>query len=172
MGKLIKIVTSGTGIEKASKTLVDKKISDVISVSYTEMLLTKSGNSKYLNDDYLDELDPKKDKNLLDFLKNIKSKDEYQKSLDYAPDINFFKLSLPDSHRSLIHSELDDDDLTGWSKILSDVNKNKNIIKSIIRGLWGKASIKDDILNTLSISNSIERDVKVVQNQFLGFYCQ
>jgi hypothetical protein len=163
MGKLVKIVTSGTGIEKAAKSLMNKKISDVISVSYTEMLLTKSGNSKYLTDEYLDELDPVKNKRLLEFLKNIKSKDEYKKSLEYAPGINFFKLVLPDSHRNLIHSELDDEDLTGWSKILSDINKNQNIIKSIIKGLWGKASVKDDILNTLSISNAIDRQPKVVQ---------
>lgn len=161
--KQVKIVTSGTGIEKASKSLMDKKISDVISVSYTEMLLTKSGYSKYLTDEYLDELDPQKNKRLLEFLKNIKSKDECKKSLEYAPGINFFKLVLPESHRDLIHSELDDEDLTGWSKILSDVNKNQNIIKSIISGLWGKAGIKDDILNTLAISGAIERQPKVVQ---------
>jgi len=163
MSKFIKIVTSGTGIEKASKSLVDQKISDVISVSYTEMLLTKSGNTKYLNDEYLDELDPRKNKNLINFLKSIDSKDNCKKSLEYAPGINFFKLVLPEKHRKLIHSELEDDDLTGWSKILSDVNKNQNIIKSIIDGLWGKAGIKDDILNTLSISNAIEKQAKVVQ---------
>jgi len=163
MGKFVKIVTSGTGIEKASKSLMNKKISDVISVSYTEMLLTKSGNSKYLSDEYLDELDPSKNRRLFEFLKNIKSKDDCKRSLDYAPGINFFKLVLPDSHRNLIHSELDDEDLTGWSKILSDVDKNQNIIKSIIKGLWGKAGVKDDILNTLSISNAIERQPKVVQ---------
>ncbi len=162
-GKQVKIVTSGTGIEKASKLLMDKKISYVISVSYTEMLLTKSGYSKYLTDEYLDELDPRKNKRLLEFLKNIKSKDDCKNSLEYAPGINFFKLVLPDSHRDLIHSELDDEDLTGWSKILSDVNKNQNIIKAIISGLWGKAGIKDDILNTLAISGAIERQPKVVQ---------
>lgn len=161
--KEVKILTSGTGIEKASRPLLNKKVSDVISVSYTEMLLTKSGYSKYLTDEYLDELDPQKNKRLLEFLKNIKSKDECKKSLEYAPGINFFKLVLPDSHRDLIHSELDDEDLTGWSKILSDVNKNQNIIKAIISGLWGKAGIKDDILNTLAISGAIERQPKVVQ---------
>lgn len=161
--KQVRIITSGTGIEKASKSLMDKKVSDVISVSYTEMLLTKSGNSKYLTDEYLDELDPVKNKRLLEFLKGIKSKDLAMKSLEYAPGINFFKLALPDSHRNMIHSELDDDDLTGWSKILSDVGKNQNVIKPIIKGLWGNAVIKDDILNTLSISNAIGRQPKVVQ---------
>lgn len=161
--KQVKIVTSGTGIEKASKSLIDKKISDVISVSYTEMLLTKSGYSKYLTDEYLDELDPQKNKRLLEFLKNTKSKDECKKSLEYAPGINFFKLVLPDSHRNMVHDTFDDEDLTGWSKILSDVNKNQNIIKAIISGLWGRAGGKDDILNTLAISGAIERQPKVVQ---------
>lgn len=161
--KKIKVVTSGTGIEKASKSLINNKISDVISVSYTEMLLTKSGHSKYFTDEYLDELDPIKNKHLLGFLKNINSKEDYKKSLAYAPGINFFKLVLPKTHRNLIHAELDGDDLTGWSKILSDVNKNQNMIKSIISGLWGKAGVKDDILNTLSISNAIGRQPKVVQ---------
>lgn len=161
--KQVRIITSGTGIEKASKSLIDKKVSDIISVSYTEMLLTKSGNSKYLTDEYLDELDPIKNKRLLEFLKGIKSKDDVKNSLDYAPGINFFKLILPDSHRNAIHSELDDEDLTGWSKILSDVFKNQNVIKSIIKGLWGKAGFKDDILNTLSISNAIRRQPRVVQ---------
>jgi hypothetical protein len=160
--KQVKIVTSGTGIEKASRSLMRKKISEVVCIPYTEMQLTKSGNSKYFTQEYLDELDPVRNRRELEFLKGI-DKDAMQKSLEYAPGINFFKLSLPESHRSLIHSELDDEDLTGWSKILSDVGKNQNIIKSIVKGLWGIAGIKDRILDTLSISNAICRPVKVVQ---------
>ena len=161
--KQVKIVTSGTGIEKASKSL--KKISDVVSISYTEMQLTKSGYSKYFTDEYLDELDPVKDRNQLKYLSSLTKEDKEKAiaSLQYAPGINFFKLVLPKSHRDMIHKTFDDEDLTGWSKILSDVNKNQNIIKSIVSGLWGKAGGKDDILNTLAISGAIERQPKVVQ---------
>jgi len=162
--KSVKIVTSGTGIERASRSLINQTISDVISVSYTEMLLSKYGNSKYFSDEYIDELDPVKNRRVLEFLKSVQSdKENWSKSLSYAPGINFFKLVLPEKHRDLIHSELQDEDLTGWSKILSDVNKNQNIIKSIIKGLWGKAGIKDSVLNTLAISNVIQKDPKVVQ---------
>jgi len=158
----VKIVTSGTGIERASKSLINKKISDVISVSYTEMLLSKFGNSKYFNDEYLRDLDTVKNKRVIEYLTNV-DKSLAMKSLEYAPNINFYKLVLPNSHRNLIHKELMDEDLTGWSKILSDVNKNQAIIKSIINGLWGMAGIKDSALNSLSISSAIGRDQKVVQ---------
>ena len=160
--KQIKIITSGTGIEKASRSLLNKNISDVISISYTEMLLTKSGHSKYMTDEFLDELDPIKNRRLLYFLR-AQNNQVWKKSLEYAPGINFFKLVLPETHRNLLHTTLSEDDLTGWSKLLSDVDKNRNTIKSVIAGLWGKAGFKDDILNTLSISNAIEREPKVVQ---------
>ena len=164
MRKLTTIVTSGTGIEKASKSFLNKNISDVISTSYTEMLMSKSGNTKYFSDEYLDELDPIKNKRLYDFIKSsLRQKESLRKTLGYIPDVNFFKLVLPKSHRDLIHSEVSDEDLTGWSKMLSDVSKNQNILKSIIKGLWGNAGIKDDILNSLSISNAIHREPKVVQ---------
>jgi hypothetical protein len=161
-GEGIKIVTSGTGIERASKSLMNKKISDVISVSYTEMLLSKSGNSKYFNDEYLRDLDPVRNRRVIEYLTSV-DKSLAMKSLLYAPGINFFKLVLPKSHRDMIHSLIDDEDLTAWSKILSDVNKNQAIIKSIINGLWGIAGIKDSALNTLAISSAIGRDPKVVQ---------
>ena len=162
--KNVKIVTSGTGIERASRSLINQSISDVVSISYTEMLLSKSGNSKYFDQEYIDDLDPQKNKRVVEFLKRAQYNREYWSgSLCFAPDINFFKLVLPQKHRDLIHSQVEDEDLTGWSKILSDVNKNRNILKSIISGLWGVAGIRDSVLNTLSISNCIERDPRVVQ---------
>jgi hypothetical protein len=115
-----------------------------------------------MTDEFLDELDPIKNRRLLDFLR-AKNNGVWKKSLEYAPGINFFKLVLPETHRNLLHATLSEDDLTGWSKLLSDVDKNRNTIKSVIAGLWGKAGFKDDILNTLSISNAIEREPKVVQ---------
>lgn len=158
----LKIVTSGTGIDRAASSFKNKNVSDVVSISYTEMLLSKSGNSKYFNDEYLRDLDPVKNRRVVEYLTSVNKLDA-MKSLEYAPGINFFKLVLPQSHRNSIHSLLSDEDLTGWSKILSDVNKNRVIIKSIIQGLFGKATIKDDILNTLSIHNAIEKEAKVVQ---------
>jgi hypothetical protein len=88
--KRIKIVTSGTGIERASKSLMDEKISDVISISYTEMLLSKSGNSKYFDDEYFMDLNPVKNRRVIDYLKST-DKSQSMKSLEYAPDINFYK---------------------------------------------------------------------------------
>jgi hypothetical protein len=155
----IKLITSGTGIDKASKIFIDEKIDDILSVSYTEMLLTKKGESKYFLDEYLDEL-TKDDKLVFDFLKEVqKDKTTWMNTLAYAPDVNFFKLTLPESHRIEIEKNLDED-LTGWNKLLSDVNKNINILKLIINGLWGKS--KNVSLDSLAISNAIKKDPKVV----------
>lgn len=157
----MKIVTSGTGISRASSIFLNEEINDVLSISYTEMLLSKRGETKYLLEEYIDELD---DSNSLvkDFLKGLRNNHNYWMStLDYAPDINFFKLVLPEKHRQEIESLNLDEDLTGWSKLLSDVTKNTNIIKPIINGLWGKS--KNVSLDTLAISNAIGYDPKVVQ---------
>lgn len=156
----LKIVTSGTGISKASKIFMDQIINDVVSISYTEMLLTKNGESKYFLDEYRDELVG--NVNLLSYLKSI-DKESCKKTLNYIPDVNFWKLSFPERHKDLIHSEIDEDDLTGWGKILSDVAKNSSMLKATINGLWGKAGIKLDILNTLAISNVIGKEPRVVQ---------
>jgi hypothetical protein len=153
----MKIITSGTGIEKASHIFMDQEINDVVSVSYTEMLLTKRGESKFFLEEYLDEISP--NSKLYEFLKT--SKKDWSNTLSYAPDINFFKLVLPEKHRQEIESSNLDEDLTGWNKLLSDVNKNINIIKPIINGLWGKS--KNVSLDTLAISNAIGYDPKVVQ---------
>jgi hypothetical protein len=162
MSKLVKIVTSGTGIERASKSLINQHIDDVISVSYTEMLLCKKGESKYFLEEYLDELDPVKNKLEIEYLKNaIKEKELHKSSLEYAPDVNFFKLVLPSKHRIKIEENNDKNDLTGWSKLLSDVKKNINIINPIIKGLWGRSG--DILLDTLAISNAIDNEPKVVQ---------
>lgn len=155
----LKIVTSGTGINKAANIFLDQEVDEVISISYTEMLLTKKGESKYFLEEYLDELNAGQ---LRDFIKSAqKDVKTWTDTLSYAPDINFFKLVLPKSHREEIESNNIDDDLTGWNKLLSDVNKNINIIKPIIKGLWGVS--KNPTLDTLAISNTIDRDPKVVQ---------
>jgi hypothetical protein len=165
MGKLVKIVTSGTGMDKAVRPLVDQKISDVVAVTYTEMLLCKNGLSKYFDENFIDELDPVKNKRVYEFISSIDAvkRESMSKSVSHVPDIDFFKLVLPDSHRDLIHSELKDEDLTGWSKILSDVNKNQSIIKSIIKGLYGLTGIKDNALKTFDVSEIINKEAKVTQ---------
>lgn len=159
---MIKIVTSGTGIERASRSLINKKVSDIVSISYTELLLSKSGESKYFKEEYIKNLCSTKNKRVKEYLESVNIEDA-KSSLFYVPGINFFKLVLPESHRNSINSELKEEDLTGWSKILSDVDKNSNIIKSIVKGLWGNCGHKDDILNTLSIGNAIGKEPKVVQ---------
>lgn len=164
MSKLIKIVTSGTGMERAARSFMGKSIDDVISESYTEILLTKRGVSKYLDAEYLNELDTSKNKRLFDFLtKAQKDKESCAKSLAYAPDINFYKLSLPEHHRNEIHKELTDDEMSGWSKILSDVDKNSAMLKLVIKGLWGQAGFKGKGIDNLEIKKCIGKEPKVVQ---------
>jgi hypothetical protein len=53
------------------------------------------------------------------------------------------------------------DDLTGWSKLLSDVQKSTTIIKPIIKGLFGISG--NASLDTLSIHNAIGKTPNVVQ---------
>ena len=154
----LKIVTSGTGIDKAAQIFLDAEVDDVVSVSYTEMLLTKKGESKYFLDEYLDEIN---DGELKTFLSDIKEqKDYWVNTLAYAPNINFYKMVFDEVHRLMLEQNLDED-LTGWNKLLSDVSKNQNIIKLCINGLWGKSG--NITLDTLSISNAIGKDPKVVQ---------
>jgi hypothetical protein len=162
MSKRVKIVTSGTGIEKAANILINQKVSDLIAISFTEMSLSKNGNSKYFDYEYFRELCPVKNKGLLEYLNSV-DKNWAMSSLSYVPDVNFYKMILPEKHRNLINNNLNDEDLTGWSKMLSDVTKNRVILKSIILGLWGKAPIKDHILNTLSLDIVIGREPKVTQ---------
>jgi hypothetical protein len=166
--KMLKILTSGTAIDKAARPLIGSNISKLTSVSYTECLMVKHGQSSYFSEEYSDQLDPVKDRYLIECLKNW-TPEMASKSLSYLPDINFFKLVLPTKHRNMINSVLEDDDLTGWSKMLADVNKNSAILKLIIQGLWGKAPVKDDIINTLNISNAIGKQPKVL-HFFVG--CQ
>ena len=92
MSKLVKIVTSGTGIERAAKSLINQHIDDVISVSYTEMLLCKKGESKYFLEEYLDELDPVKNKLEIEYLKNaIKEKKSHIRLETYSVHTSFVK---------------------------------------------------------------------------------
>jgi hypothetical protein len=166
--KMLKILTSGTAIDKAAKPLIGSHISKLASVSYTECLMVKHGHSSYFNEEYLEQLDKEKDKHLIKCLSRW-TPGSAAKSLSYLPNINFFKLVLPKKHRDMIHSLLEDYDLTGWSKMLADVSKNSAILKLIIQGLWGRAPIKDDIINTLNISNAIGKQPKVL-HFFVG--CQ
>lgn len=166
--KMLKILTSGTAIDKAAKPLIGSHISKLASVSYTECLMVKHGHSSYFNEEYLEQLDPVKEKNLIKCLSRW-TPESAAISLKYLPDINFFKLVLPKKHRDMIHSLLEEHDLTGWSKMLADVSKNSAILKLIIQGLWGIAPIKDDIINTLNVSNAIGKQPKVL-HFFVG--CQ
>jgi hypothetical protein len=162
--KAIKNITSGTGMEKASKSLMNKEVNEIVSISYTEMLLSKRGESKYFTPEYLDELHPEKNANLIKFLKEAqKEKAAWMNSLSYAPDVNFFKLSLPEYHRNQIHAELTDEEMSGWSKLLSDVSKNSAILKMVIKGLWGKAGFKGKGIDNLALHKCLKKEPKVVQ---------
>lgn len=162
MKNSIKIVTSGTGIEKAANIFKDQILSGILSASYTELLMAKNGLSKYFSEDYLDELDPVANKREYEFIKSlIRDKvlrDQYTKSLSYVPDVNFYKMVLPASHRHLLNTETEKDDFTGWTKILSDPYKNINLLRPLIKGLFGFAKGKDDVLNRLQISGPLNKD--------------
>lgn len=154
----IKIVTSGTGIEKASQIFLNQEVDDVVSVSYTEMLLTKRGESKYFLEEYLYEI-PDTNTILINLLRQAEI-ERWMQSISYAPDINFWKLVFPEFFREELEKNLDED-LTGWNKLCSDVRKNTNILRLAINGLWGKSG--NVILDSLAISNAIGKDPKVVQ---------
>jgi hypothetical protein len=138
----------------------NQKIDGVVSVSYTEMLMTKKGQSKYLLSSYIDELDPIKDKRRIEFLKESQKNTKlWIETLKYIPEINFYKMVLPESHRVKIETNKVED-LCGWSKLLSDVKKNSPALKSLIQGLFGISGNAE--LDTLSIHNAIGKVPKVV----------
>lgn len=158
----IRTHTSGTSIDRASKNL--KIVNAVLNLSYTELLQSKRGLSKYFDVRYLDELDPVLNKREIEFLKEVQNNKNYwMKTLSGIPEIDFYKISIPEKCLASIKN-IDEIYMTGWSKILEDPYKNKDIIQSLLKGLFGintDPSINKINLNK-AIYNNSEKSIKCV----------
>lgn len=150
----IRIHTSGTSIDRAGKNL--KVVDGIINFSYFELLQSKNGLSKYFDERYLTELDPILNKREIEFLTNAQNnKDYWKETLSSIPDINFYKISIPKKCLDNIKN-IDEIYMTDWSKILEDPYKNKDIIKSLLKGLFGLD--RDPSINKINLSKAIYKD--------------
>ena len=150
----VRIHTSGTSIDRAGKNL--KVVDGIINFSYFELLQSKNGLSKYFDERYLTELDPILNKREIEFLTNAQNnKDYWKETLLSIPDINFYKISIPKKCLDDIKN-IDEIYMTGWSKILEDPYKNKDIIKSLLKGLFGLDM--DPSISKISLSKAIYKD--------------
>lgn len=150
----VRIHTSGTSIDRAGKNL--KIVDGIINFSYFELLQLKNGLSKYFDERYLTELDPILNKREIEFLTDAQNNKEYwMETLSSIPDINFYKISIPKKCFNGI-KDIDDIYMTDWSKILEDPYKNKDIIKSLLKGLFGLDM--DPSINKINLSKAIYKD--------------
>jgi len=150
----VRIHTSGTSIDRAGKNL--KIVDGIINFSYFELLQSKNGLSKYFDERYITELNPILNKREIEFLTDAQNnKDYWKETLSSIPDINFYKISIPKKCLENIKN-IDEIYMTGWSKILEDPYKNKDIIKSFLKGLFGLDM--DPSINKISLSKAIYKD--------------
>ena len=150
----VRIHTSGTSIDRAGKNL--KVVDGIINFSYFELLQSKNGLSKYFNERYLTELDPISNKREIEFLTDAQNNIDYWKeTLSSIPDINFYKISIPKKCLDTI-KDVDDIYMTDWSKILEDPYKNKDIIKNLLKGLFGLGM--DPSISKINLSKAIYKD--------------
>jgi hypothetical protein len=93
--KQIKIITSGTGIERASKGL-GNGIDFFLGVTYNELLQGKAGQAKEFSEEYLKTLDPAKNKLEIEIVKKaIENIEEAKSSLSYLVDAEFYRMIIP-----------------------------------------------------------------------------
>lgn len=152
----VRIHTSGTSIDRAGKNL--KVIDSIINFSYFELLQSKKGLSKYFDERYISELDVILNKREIEFLKETQNKKDYWMStLSSIPDIDFYKITIPKKCLNTI-KEIDKIYMTDWSKILEDPYKNKDIIKSLLKGLFGLEM--NPSINKINLSKAIYKDTE------------
>jgi len=157
--KQIKIVTSGTGIERASKGL-GNGIDFFLGVTYNELLQGKAGQAKEFSEKYLETLDPEKNKAEIKVVKNaIADIEETKSSLSYLVDASFYRMIIPFAPKVI--ESYRDENLFKWGKVFKDVTKSSAILEDVIKGLFGRTSKQE--LMKLNLSGALEEEIKVVQ---------
>jgi len=150
----VRIHTSGTSIDRAGKNL--DKVDGIINFSYMELLQSKKGLSKYFDEKYLIELDDELNKREIEFLSGVQDNiNIWKETLSNIPNINFYKISIPNKCLDSI-KDIDEIYMTNWSKILEDPYKNRDIIKSLLKGLFG--SNLNPSVNKINLSKAIYKD--------------
>jgi hypothetical protein len=157
--KQIKIVTSGTGIERASRGL-GTGIDFFLGVTYNELLQGKSGHAKEFSGKYLKTLDPVKNKSEIEIVKKaIENIEEAKSSLSYLVDAEFYRMIIP--FATHVIDTYREENLFKWGKIFKDVTKSSAILEDVMRALFGRTS-KPELMK-LNLSGALEDEIKVVQ---------
>jgi hypothetical protein len=157
--KQIKIVTSGTGIERASRGL-GNGIDFFLGVTYNELLQGKAGQAKEFSEEYLKTLDPSKNKLEIEIVKKaIGNIEEVKSSLSYLVDAEFYRMVIPFAPQ--IIDTYREENLFKWGKVFKDVTKSSAILEDVMRALFGRTS-KPELMK-LNLSGALEDEIKVVQ---------
>jgi len=157
--KQIKIITSGTGIERASKGL-GNGIDFFLGVTYNELLQGKAGQAKEFSEEYLKTLDPAKNKLEIEIVKKaIENIEEAKSSLSYLVDAEFYRMVIPFAPQVI--DTYREDNLFKWGKVFKDVTKSSAILEDVMRGLFGRTPKQE--LMKLNLSGALEDEIKVVQ---------
>ena len=157
--KQIKIITSGTGIERASKGL-GNGIDFFLGVTYNELLQGKAGQAKEFSEEYLKTLDPIKNKLEIEIVKKaIENIEGAKSSLSHIVDAEFYRMIIPFAPQVI--DTYREENLFKWGKIFKDVTKSSAILEDVMRGLFGRTSKQE--LMKLNLSGALEDEIKVVQ---------
>lgn len=157
--KQIKIVTSGTGIERASRGL-GNGIDFFLGITYNELLQGKAGQAKEFSEEYLKTLDPSNNKLEIEIVKKaIGNIEEVKSSLSYLVDAEFYRMVIPFAPQVI--DTYREENLFKWGKVFKDVTKSSAILEDVMRGLFGRTP-KQELLK-LNLSGALEDEIKVVQ---------
>ena len=158
--KQIKIITSGTGIERASKGL-GNGIDFFLGVTYNELLQGKAGQAKEFSEEYLKTLDPIKNKLEIEIVKKaIENIEGAKSSLSHIVDAEFYRMIIPFAPQVI--DTYREENLFKWGKVFKDVTKSSAILEDVMRALFGRSS-KPELMK-LNLSGALEdNNIKVVQ---------